>query len=230
MALRSRRRLGRLPGPPGVAQTWSGAAAPAEPRVSRPLPPKLLPCTSPPSPAGPYRRGEPELLRVVGMRACGVPMHPGQLSHSRTSGGRQGSKLPLPWPLLRATRVTVQTVKMPLPVWLLRRPPPTRRSSPVAAAICGTQRCRSVLSASASLGLLAPGCSFLFPNFSKLESGVSDSVPPPPRNRNKCLNHLGKPGRGRCVCKRGFPRASRAVPLPPPTLGSRCQGRRRCWA
>ena len=164
-ALRSRRRLGRLPGPPGVAQTWSGAAAPGEPRVSRPLPPKLLPRTSPPGPAGPYRRGEPELLRVVGVRARGVPTHPGQLGHRRTSGGCQGSKLPLPWPLLRSIRVPVQTVKMPLPVWLLRRPPPTRRSSPVAAAICGAQPCRSVFSESASLGLLAPGCSFYFLTF-----------------------------------------------------------------
>lgn len=194
--------------------------------MSRPLPPKLLPRTSPPGPAGPYRRGEPELLRVVGVRARGVPTHPGQLGHRRSSGGCQGSKLPLLWPLLRAIRVTVQTVKMPLPVWLLRRPPPTRRSSPVAAAVCGAQRCRSVLSASASLGLLAPGCSFLFPNFSKLKSGVSDGVPPHPPKPKQMPKPFGQTRKRAVYLQTWFPKGSLSgslasphpwFPLPRPT-------------
>ena len=105
-ALRSRRWLGRLPGPPGVAQTWSGAAAPAEPRVSRPLPPKLLPCTSPPGPAGPYRRGEPERrelwaceravsLRTQGSSATGA-LAVGVRAQSSRCTGRSSAQLGSP--------------------------------------------------------------------------------------------------------------------------------------
>lgn len=130
--------------PPGVAQTWSGAAAPAEPRVSRPSRLNFFPAR-PSQSRGPYRRGEPELLRVVGMRACGVPMHPGQLSHSRTSGGRQGQSSRCPGRSSAQLGSQSRRLKCRFQSGFSGGRRPLGEASPVAAAICGTQRCRSVL-------------------------------------------------------------------------------------
>ena len=193
--------------------------------MSRPLPPKLLPRTSPPGPARARIAAENlnfcELwaceravsLRTQGNSATGA-LAVGVRAQSSRCRGRSSAQFGS-----RSKRL------MPLPVWLLRRPPPTRRSSPVAAAICGAQPCRSVLSASASLGLLAPGCSFLFPNFSKLKSGVSDGVPPSPKPK-QMPKPFGQTRKRAVYLQTWFPKGSLSgslasphpwFPLPRPT-------------
>lgn len=143
------------------------------------------------------------------MRARGVPVRPGQLSHQSASLGVRAQSSRCPGRSRRATRVTLQTVKCHFQPGFSgccchHRPLTPRPQQLQFAALGGADLCFPHLP---PLGFQPLGALFSFLTFKSMGVGGATAYPHP-RNRNECLNGLGKPGRGRHICKRGFPRGS----------------------